>query len=151
MEGALRQYDLLYAWSSERDILLDTAVALGRELYAYRLNVDAGAARAILQRFLERTEALARGPRFCNTFLLNCTNELAKAVNQSFPGSPPLPWHHSFVLTGFAAEHLHRLGYIGDEQTPFANINAAARIDQKIVAAQWEPEELFSEAIRAGR
>lgn len=146
--GVFNAYELLYVWSSEKDVLTRIAVGLDHEVYAYRLTPTPEQARAILAHFAERTNALYERPRFYNTLTSNCTNELAKAVNGAFPGA--LPWHVSHVLTGRSAERLHHLGYIAPDDADFAAIRAGSTIRDHVKAAAEAPERRFPELWRAG-
>ncbi len=112
--GALRNYELMYVWSTERDIMTRIAVGLDHELYAYKVNLEPEQIRRIFEFFIRRTNELAEQPRFYNTLHSNCTNELAKAVNAAFPKA--LPWHRSWVATGRSAEWLYDLGFIDNRQ-----------------------------------
>lgn len=146
LDGVFNSYELIYLWSSEKDVLTRIAVSLDHEIFAYRLDVTPAQARQILTHFIARTNALNTSPRFYNTLVSNCTNELAKAVNSAFPGA--LPWHYSHVLTGYAAQRLHALGFIDGDAAPFSDIKSAARASDAIRAARREPETLFSAAWR---
>lgn len=108
--GVFRNYELLYVWSTEKDIMTRIGVSLDNTLYAYKLDLSHDQQRTLLEYFITRTNLLAEQPRFYNTLHSNCTNELAKAVNEAFPNA--LPWHRSWVLTGRSAKWLSDLGFI---------------------------------------
>ncbi len=146
LRGAFNAYELLYVWSTEKDILTRIAVHLDHELYAYRLDVSPEQARAILEHFIARTNRLIERPRFYNTLTSNCTNELAKAVNDAFPGS--LPWRRSHVFTGRSAEYLHRLGFL-EGGKDFEAIRATAEIRSAVHAAKDLPDGPFAAQWRA--
>ena len=112
--GVLREYELMYVWSTERDILTRIAVGLDHTVYAYRLTLDRDQMRRLFAYFVRRTNDLAERPRFYNTLHSNCTNELAKAVNEAFPKA--LPWNRSWVFTGRSAAWLYDLGFIADSE-----------------------------------
>ncbi len=144
--GLFGKYELIFAWSTEKDILTDTVVHLGHQLRAYRINVTPDQAATILRGFLARTNELARKPEFYSTVGRNCTTELAAVVNREFDKAiPPSP---AFVFTGKAAAYLHSLGYLGDPQTSFAVLRAEADISAPVKAAAGLPEPQFSIAIR---
>ncbi|MDH3196419.1 MAG: DUF4105 domain-containing protein [Hyphomicrobiales bacterium] len=153
LSGLLRAYELSYLWASEKDLLTRRAVYLPEELYGYRLNVPPQTARAALRHFITRTNKLAAAPRFYNTLFSNCTNELAKTVNDG-GGEDFIPYHYSFVLTGFADRYLHRLGYLGEPDSDFAAIRRAGHLNttvRAIVRANvGASEKAFSQAVRAG-
>jgi len=110
IKGLFREYELSYVWSTEKDILTRIAVSLDHKLYAYEMNVPPAQARQIFMHFVERTNALAGEPRFYNTIFSNCTNELAKAVNDAYPKA--LPWRWSWVFTGWSGRWLYDLGFV---------------------------------------
>ncbi len=146
VKGAFRTYELLYVWSTEKDILTRIAVKLDHPLYAYKLDLDRDKAMIIFDHFVQRTNDLATRPRFYNTLHSNCTNELAKAVNDAFPGA--LPWHRSWVATGRSAKWLHKLGFIGDEHTTFAAITAKADIQPFVKTHAGEDADDFDDLWR---
>jgi len=144
--GMFNKFELIYSWSTEKDVLTRIAVGLDHDLYAYKLNVTPDQGREILAHFIERTNALKDRPRFYNTLTSNCTNELVKSINGAFPGA--LPWHYSHVLTGYSAQRLHHLGFLGDEKTPFEEVKAPALATPAIVAARNESDADFPGAWR---
>lgn len=141
VNGLFNKFELIYQWATEKDLLTRIAVELDHEMYAYRLNLSQEQAREILAHFIARTNDLAARPRFYNTFTSNCTNELAKAAKDAFPKA--LPWHYSHVLTGYSAERLYDLGFLGDKQTAFKEIKARARAGAAIRAAAPAPDGAF--------
>ena len=147
LHGVFNKYELIYIWSTEKDILTRIAVDLDHDLYAYRLNVTPEQAQAILMHFINRTNTLGERPRFYNTLVSNCTNELAKAVNAAFPSA--LPWHFSHILTGHSAERLHALGFLSPETTVFNDVKARANIRGVVKEVKTLPENDFNYAWRA--
>ena len=144
--GALRNYELIYVWSSERDIMTRIAVGLDHELYAYKINLEPEQMRRIFEYFIRRTNELAERPRFYNTLHSNCTNELAKAVNEAFPNA--LPWHRSWVMTGRSAEWLYDLGFLESRETmSFRTLTDLSGIRNLIHAHAEAPD--FADAWRA--
>jgi len=146
VKGAFRKYELLYVWSTEKDVLTRIAVKLDHTLYAYKLDLEQEKAMVIFDHFVQRTNELADKPRFYNTLHSNCTNELAKAVNDAFPGA--LPWHRSWVATGRSAKWLHKLGFIGDKHTSFDAITAKADIQPFVKTHSVEEADAFDDLWR---
>ena len=64
MRGAFRAYELLYVWSTEKDVLSRIAVKLDHKLYAYKLDLPVDQAMIIFDHFVARTNDLAARPRF---------------------------------------------------------------------------------------
>ncbi|MEL7488414.1 MAG: DUF4105 domain-containing protein [Pseudomonadota bacterium] len=146
LRGAFRAYELLYVWSTEKDVLSRIAVKLDHTLYAYRLDLEADRAIMIFDHFVKRTNELAERPRFYNTLHSNCTNELAKGVNDAFPGA--LPWHRSWVMTGRSAKWLHKLGFIGPSSTSFKAITSQSDIQGLVKEHIQKPAEEFDDSWR---
>ena len=127
LRGILREYELSYVWTTEKDTATRIAVNLDHPLYAYKINQSKNQAKIIFEHFVLRTNKLAQQPRFYNTLLSNCTNELFKAVNEAFPGS--VPRNPTWLLTGRSARYLHAGGHVGDVVATFEDIKARARVD----------------------
>jgi len=144
--GIFREYELLYVWSTEKDVHSRIAIKLDHTLYAYKMDLPHEQAKAIFEHFVTRTNRLAEKPRFYNTLHSNCTNELAKAVNEAFPGA--LPWHRSWVVTGRSAKWLHKLGFI-DGGDSFQEITARSDIQPLVKAHANAPADEFADAWRA--
>lgn len=145
--GLFNAYELINVWSTEQDILTRIAVSLDHDIYAYRLNVTPEQAQVILQHFIRRTNELHEHPRYYNTLTSNCTNELAKAVNDAFPGA--LPSHYSHRLTGYSGQRLHELGFLGTRHETFADLKRNANIRDSIQAMQGISADTFPKAWRA--
>ena len=146
IRGAMLTYELLYVWSTEKDILTRISIKLDHKLYAYKLDIAQDRMKVLFDYFVKRTNTLAAAPRFYNTLYSNCTNELAKSVNDAYPGA--LPWHRSWVMTGRSAKWLHKLGFIGDQDTPFTDITAQSDIQTLIKEHALQSADIFSDRWR---
>jgi hypothetical protein len=145
MQGA---FELIFAWSTERDILTDSVLHYGHGIEMYRTNVTPEQARIILRGFLARTNQLAKIPELYNTLRHNCTTELAAVVNREF--DTPIPWNDSFIFTGHAARYLHSLGYLDEPGQSYARLRSTARIAPLIRHLAAASERRFSNALRQG-
>lgn len=145
LKGLFRQYELLHVWASEADLLKRRTLYLGEDVYQYRLALTREQIRAIFDAFVEQTQALAQQPRFYNTLLSNCTNELARTIRRT---GGEIPWHYSYVLTGFADRYLHGLGYIAPGESEFGAVRRAALKTGRIVEFADLTGAEFSDAIR---
>ncbi len=140
--GLLNKFELIYLWSTEKDVLTRIVIGLDHDIYAYRLNIETPQARSLLAHFIRRTNALAQQPRFYNTITSNCTNELVKAANSALPNA--LPWHYSHILTGYSDARLNELGYLGDARAALSDIRAEAAAADAIRASASAPAGDFS-------
>ncbi|MEZ5987346.1 MAG: DUF4105 domain-containing protein [Hyphomonas sp.] len=138
--GAFNKFELLYYWASPRDLMTRRAVMMDRELYMYPLQLSQAEAEVYLTSLLENTISIERRPRFYNTFVSNCTNELAKAA--------ALPWHPAFILTGGADKALYAQGRIAGEGG-FEAVHERARVDTCVRENASLPEAAFNAALVA--
>ncbi len=146
LRGLFRTYEMMYVWSTERDALTDRALLRQEVLYGYRLNLTPQQVTEIFNAVVADTNALAATPRFYNTLTTNCTSALAAIVNKIRPGA--LPWHWSFILTGYADRYLHRLGYIGKPGADIADLRSAARLNDPVAKAAAAEAAAFSRLLR---
>lgn len=145
LKGLFRQYELLYVWATEADLIKRRTVYLDENIYQYRLDLTRDQAAAIFQAFIDRTRDLSRTPRFYNTLLSNCTNELANTIRRN---GGDLPWHYSYYLTGYADRFLHDLGYIAPGDADFSRVRAAALRTATVLDNARLNGTAFSDAIR---
>lgn len=129
--GILPMHEYMFIWATERDMFANSTFYTGDDLYMYPLELSPEAARAVLVAMLEETDDLSRRPRWYNTFLSNCTNVLAHAVNDRTAGA--VPWDPSWYLPGYAAEFLHQQGYIAPD-SDFASLEARSHITPHVLS-----------------
>jgi len=118
--GVLRKLELHYTWATEQDLVERRAIHLHYPLKRYKIQAKKPHIQGLLRQLLSTTNALALTPRWYNTLLDNCTNELLKSVNEVYANTMPL--HYSFVLTGYVDAYLDSLGYI-DKSVPMLYIS----------------------------
>jgi hypothetical protein len=132
------EYDA-YVWGTARDFLTRRAVMLDHEVFVYPVAISDEQKLVLLTRLVERTDALERTPRYYNTILSNCTNELAKAAG--------FEWAPAFILTGRSDEYLYERGIL-----PGASFEQAHRrsdMTEFIQALNQAPPEMFDAALLA--
>ncbi|MEO0983041.1 MAG: DUF4105 domain-containing protein [Pseudomonadota bacterium] len=138
LKGVFNAYELHHVWATARDLLTRRAVFLEHKLYVYPLELTDVQRKAYLQRLLETSAALAREPRFYNTLVSNCTNELAKVAD--------LDWHYAFILTGYAARALHDRGLISNAAA-FEETRDRAELTAEIATLNALPPSDFDRAL----
>ncbi|MEM9168863.1 MAG: DUF4105 domain-containing protein [Pseudomonadota bacterium] len=149
LAGLMREFELSYVWSTEKDVATRIVVKQGRDLFAYPIVRPRETAVRVFEHFVEQTNALAATPRFYDTVTSNCTNELFKAVNKAYPGS--VPAGPAWLFTGLSASRLHASGHLGDDDVPFSQIKADAAVDDFIREYARFTDEAFSAAWRQSR
>ena len=121
-QGLFNRFELAYIWSTSKELLARRAVYLAKEVYVYPLTLTEEQKTNFLKALLAKTIEVSTVPRFYNTAVSNCTNELAKVAR--------IPWHYSFILTGYSPQYLYRLKYIPGPD--FATARSHARTDVEI-------------------
>ena len=125
--GLFNQFELWYGWGTERDFLGTRLFGADDQLEYYRLNLTAEEAQAIFSAVARETQSIADNPEFYNTLTANCTNLLAKTINQSYPGR--IPYDLAWNLPGRSVEFLHEQALI-DPTISVADHKVAATIDR---------------------
>lgn len=110
LAGMLRTFEVTHVWATEEDLVTRRVQLFDYPLTRYEVVVPEEYLAPIFRSFLEETAALSEAPRWYNTLTTNCTSALVRYVNRVQPGA--IPWHYSFVLTGWVDDHLARLGYL---------------------------------------
>lgn len=137
LRGLFNAFELSYIWASARDLLTRRAVMLDHEVFIYPVEITGEQNEMLLRHLLERTESLETTPRYYNTILSNCTNELAKAAG--------FTWAPAYILTGRSDEYLFRRGIIPGAS--FAQAHARSDITEFIRALNVTPPEVFDRAL----
>src|SRR5439155_1559425 len=84
--GFFRQYELIYIFADERDVVRVRTDYRHEDVYLYRTNFTPVQARAVLMDYVQRANALARQPQFYNALTSNCITNVVysiRAVNPS--------------------------------------------------------------------
>jgi hypothetical protein len=71
-----REYELIYQWATERDVLSLRALRRKSELYMVPLSFDRAHTKQLFVELAQKTNKLFTQPRFYNTLFTNCTTEL---------------------------------------------------------------------------
>jgi hypothetical protein len=121
-QGLFNKFELAYIWSTSKELLARRAVYLAKEVYVYPLTLTEEQKGNFLKALLAKTIEISTLPRFYNTAVSNCTNELAKVAK--------IPWHYSFILTGYSPQYLYKLKYIPGPD--FATARSKAQADVEI-------------------
>jgi hypothetical protein len=124
VEGTFNKFELGYFWASARELLTRRATFLKKEVYVYPLRLTEEQKQRFLKAMLERTVEVSTHPRFYNTITSNCTNELAKVAG--------VPWHYSWVLTGYSPQRLFETKLIPGES--FEAAKATAFLSPEIIS-----------------
>lgn len=109
-KGLFNKFELKYVWATEPDMTGGRVVVQNNKLYMYPLQISSEAKQKLFIEMAKRTQDLEKNPRFYNTLLSNCTNELAKAANKIKKNF--LPPHIALIFPGYSISYLYDLKVI---------------------------------------
>lgn len=113
--GIFPKYELIYAWGTERDFITRRLVMLDHPVYFYKLDLSPEDNAGLFKTLAQATTDLAAKPRFYNTLTANCTNMLAKIINDKYEGK--VPYDISWNMPGFSDTFLFEQGFITSDST----------------------------------
>lgn len=108
--GLFNQYELWYGWGTERDFVGGRLFLLDQPIEYYKLNLTPEESQAVFLAVARETAVVYATPQFYNTLWANCTNLLAKTINQSYPGR--IPYNIAWNLPGTSVSFLQAQGLI---------------------------------------
>ena len=132
LKGLYRNYELMYVFGDERDLVQLRSAFRKDTVYAYPLRVSPEVARAMLEDIFARANRLAEHPEFYNSLTNTCTTNIAGHANRLKPGAVPFSWQ--LLLPGHSDERALELGLIDFD----GDITAARerfRINERAAAA----------------
>jgi hypothetical protein len=146
VQGFFRQYELIYVFADERDVVRLRTNYRNEDVYLYRTKITPDHARELLLSYARHADSLHEKPQFYNALTSNClTNVLDLANEQRGPGAQGLSWE--IIFSGYAARRMYRNGHL-DTSLPFEQLEARSRVNDAAHTADRSPH--FSTIIRAG-
>ncbi len=147
--GLTKGYELIYVWGTERDSIGLVLAYLNRSLHLYPLVISKKQAASLFLAIVEETNELSAEPRFYNSLTANCTNTLARIVNELSPDT--LPRDISWYITGNADYYLMRQGFInliGSSEEGTREHYNLTRYKNDVIRVAGSSPKIFSHAIR---
>ncbi len=136
----------MYVIADERDVIDLRTNHRQHDVFLYPTTATPAQARTLFLSMLKRANQLQTEPEFYNTFLSNCTTNIASHINQITPNRIGLDWR--LILPEKSDELAKELGLIA------SNLSIEeARTKYKIndLAKEFQGQEDFSRLIREGR
>ena len=145
VQGFFRQYELIYVFADERDVVRLRTNFRHEDVYLYHTRVGPKEARAILLSYLEAANELRDRPAFYNALTTNCVTSIVPHARAG--RAEAAPWSWKVILSGHAAQLAYANNSI-DTSLPFEQLKAHSHINDAAVAAGDAPD--FSTRIRLG-
>lgn len=143
VQGFFKQYNLIYIWADERDLIGLRTNYKNEDVYLYRATLSSQDVQKMFMSMVKATNAICQKPEFYNTFTHSCTNTLANHVIVA--GIAKIPFWKRKLLTGDVDARLYQDGAL-DRSVPFAQLRQQAKINERAKEAGQDPR--FSERIR---
>jgi hypothetical protein len=144
LQGFFRQYELIYVFADERDVVRLRTNFRNEEVYLYRTNVTPSQTRNVLMSYVAGANELKRQAAFYNALTGNCATSVVTRVQVSGVGAE-MGWE--ILLSGYAARQAYANGRL-DTRLPFEELHRRSHINASARAAGNGPD--FSQKIRAG-
>jgi len=137
--GALRQFELIYVFGSERDLLTLRAVHRGSKINLYPIKAEPEFMISLFKDLAKSANSLHDKPQFYRTLRDNCTTTLVKHIDRHYQQNIGL--RVETIFPAKAGELLHELGRM-DTHLPYYQANEASRIDH--IVYEYRNKENFS-------
>lgn len=130
LAGLFRQYQNLYVFGTERDLLMLRTNFRSEDVYLYPTVTTPDEARTLLLDLAERANRLCAKPTFYNTITDNCSTSLVPSLRKI---RPPRGWDKRILLNGLADEMTFERGWLKhDPGISFAEYKAQHAISAKM-------------------
>jgi hypothetical protein len=145
VRGFFRQYELIYVWSTERDVVgVRTRCRRNSVTHLFEAVVlGEGNERRLLESYLKRTNKLYENPEWYNTITNTCTTNIVKHVNEVYPGRVPKAM--AILLPGLSPKILHKNNLVKVDNTLKETLEKSI-IDER--AIKWDGKNDFGDQIR---
>lgn len=143
--GALRQFELIYIFGDEKDLLSLRALERGSALHLYPIKADAKFIVSLFKDLVKSANALHDEPKFYRTLRDNCTTTLVEHMDRHY--QQKIGTRIETIFPAKAGELLHNLGRM-DTMLSYPQAHDASRIDHLVVKYRDE-EKNFSSLLHA--
>jgi Domain of unknown function (DUF4105) len=145
MLGVTNQFELIYVIADEKDLIRLRTRYRKADVYIYPTVADETAAQQLFIDIMQRINQLASKPEFYNTFVNNCTTNIAQHVNGISSRRPIGRLNWQVLLPGMSPKYAYELGLL-DQSVPFDELRQMAHINP--LADQYFDDPDFSRRIR---
>ncbi|MDR1053705.1 MAG: DUF4105 domain-containing protein [Planctomycetaceae bacterium] len=142
--SALRQFELIYVFADERDILQLDSQINKNEVHLYRLNFTPNEVRTMFVDALQRANKLAQKPEFYHPIRNSCVTNLVDHINKGRPKA--IPTSYRTVLSGMIGKYAFDLKLVDTNETEFNVVKENAKINWLV--ERFGDLEYFSAGIR---
>lgn len=110
LNGLLNQYEIMYVFGDERDLIKLRTEYRKSDVYLYHATATAEQVRKLFVDVAQRANKLAKEPEYYNTLTNNCTTNIAQHINRLAPNT--VPYGPGVLLPGYSDRLAYDLGLI---------------------------------------
>ncbi|MEE8607126.1 MAG: DUF4105 domain-containing protein [Nitrospiraceae bacterium] len=142
LRGLLREYELIYLATDERDVIGVRTHVRGERVHLYEVKVETEKMRRLLFIMLGTMNEIYQTPTFYNTLVDNCTTNILQHAERLSVWDIYLDYRG--LLPGYSDSLIYEIGAL-DTSVPLEELRRKSRIDPAVTAID-DPE--FSRKIR---
>lgn len=144
LRGLFRQYELIYVFGDERDLIRLRTNYRGERVFIYHLRTPPDRREMWLREYLRRANELADHPEWYNAITSSCGTNI---LFTQWRVNPNAVFQISYLLNGHWAEIGFRNGWVKNDM-PFDELQRLSDVTERAKAADQAPD--FSRRIREG-
>jgi len=129
LKGFFKQFELIYEWADERDLIRLRTNYRGEEAYLYRVELPPEKVQTLFLSMLRRTNRLHQKPEFYNTLFQSCTNTIGDHIINE--GIYDIPFYKRRFLSGDIDQRMYKEGLLMTFDLPFKELRQKANIVER--------------------
>ncbi|MGI9227563.1 MAG: DUF4105 domain-containing protein [Gammaproteobacteria bacterium] len=144
LAGTMRQFEIIYIFGDERDLLAQRAIHRNSELYLYPIKADKTFIINLFKDLAKSANSLHKQAKFYGTIRDNCTTTLVKHIDRHYDNK--IGFRYEVLFPAQAGKLLYEFGQM-DTTLPYEKVKSASKIDDLVRKYIDQPN--FSTIIRA--
>lgn len=142
--GALRQFELIYIFGDERDLLVQRAIHRNSNLYLFPIKADRKFMVTLFKDLSRSANSLHTQANFYRTIRDNCTTTLVEHIDRQIDNK--IGYRYEILFPALIGELLYDMGYM-DTTLTYERVSSISRVDELVRKYVNQPN--FSTIIRA--
>lgn len=130
IQGAMRQFELIYIFGDEHDLLPLRAIHRQAHVYIYPIRADKKFIRNLLLDLIQSANALHTQPQFYRSISDNCTTTLVQHIDRHVAGQK-IGLRFETLFPAQTGKLLHRMGFM-DTDLSYEEAKKYFRVDDDI-------------------
>ena len=142
--AGMRQFELIYVFADERDMIRLATDVHKNDVHVYRLNFEPSEVRMMFVDALRRGNKLAVQPEFYHPLANSCVTNLIDHINKGRPNAVPIGYRT--LMPGLLDLHLYDLQLVNTSAKTFKEAKEMAKVNWLV--ERYGDLEYFSAGIR---